>query len=200
MARDLPLRCTCGKLRGVAKGISPELGNHVVCYCGDCQAFARFLDRPGIMDDGGGTAIFQMPRSHVAITEGLGELRCVRLSNKGLHRWYAGCCRTPIGNTLGAGVPFIGLIDACMDIEGGERARDEWLGTPIGIQAKLAPNAPPGAHAGAPIAYLARVARKLARWWLTGKGFPTPFFDSKGTPSVEPQVLSAPEREALRVA
>lgn len=181
----------------MAKNLDRHTGNHIVCYCGDCQDFARFLGRPGVMTEGGGTPLFQMPRSYVAITAGRSELRCVRLSPKGLHRWYAGCCRTPIGNTLGAAVPFIGLIDACMDFQGDEHARDALLGTPIGVQAKRARSAPPDAHDSVPVSYLARALGNFAMWWLTGKGSPSPFFDSKGEPCVTPQILTKVERAAL---
>jgi len=180
----------------VARAVTPELGNHVVCYCVDCQAFARFLDRPGTTDDGGGTAIFQMPPSHVTLTEGLDELRCMRLSAKGLHRWYAGCCRTAIANTVGARLPFVGLIHTFIDPEGG--ALEEVLGKPFLIHAKQARGpAPAGAHPKVPLALVARIAPKLARWVLTGKGSPSPFYDAKGAPRVEPQILTVAERDAL---
>ena len=197
MARDLPLRCACGKLRGLARDVSPELGNHVVCYCGDCQAFARFLDRPGTTDDAGGTAIFQLPPSHVTLTEGLDQLRCMRLSARGLHRWYAGCCRTAIANTVGAGTPFVGLIHTCIEHERG--ARDQLLGKPFLIHARQARGAAPaGAHPKVPLALIARIVPKLAKWLLTGKGSPSPFYGSKGAPRVEPQILTASERDDLR--
>jgi hypothetical protein len=38
-----PLRCSCGTLKGFVT--HPERVNRVVCYCRDCQAFARFLRR-----------------------------------------------------------------------------------------------------------------------------------------------------------
>lgn len=58
--------------------------------------------------------------------------------------------------------------------------------------------APPSAHARAPLSYIARAVRKMAMWWITGKGSPSPFFDSEGAPSVAPQVLTTDERSALR--
>lgn len=58
---DLPLRCRCGHVRGVATKISPLAGFRFFCYCKDCQAFARFLDRADVLDATGGTDIFQMP-------------------------------------------------------------------------------------------------------------------------------------------
>ncbi|MEO6598333.1 MAG: DUF6151 family protein, partial [Polyangiaceae bacterium] len=68
MPRDIPLRCDCGKLAGVALGVAPSSGCRVVCYCNDCQAFARFLARPGITDEWGGTDIFQIAPSRVRLT------------------------------------------------------------------------------------------------------------------------------------
>src|SRR5262245_45837150 len=58
---DLPLRCRCGHVHGVASEVAPFNGFRLVCYCKDCQAFARFLDRPEVLDAAGGTDIFQMP-------------------------------------------------------------------------------------------------------------------------------------------
>lgn len=41
----------------------------------------------------------------------------MRLSSKGKLRWYAACCRTPVGNTLTSRyVPFTGLLAQCLDI------------------------------------------------------------------------------------
>src|SRR5687767_12724189 len=123
MPNDIPLRCACGTLRGTALAVSPDTGNRVLCYCRDCQAFARFLARPDIMDDKGGTDIFQMAPGRVRITAGADALRCVRLSEKGIHRWYCGECKTPVGNTGGASIPFVGLIHSFMDHAGDGRTR-----------------------------------------------------------------------------
>jgi len=98
MPMDLPLRCRCGRLRGIASNVSPSTGFRFICYCKDCQAFARFLDRADVLDPAGGTNIFQMPPGRVKLTAGTDAMRCLRLSDKVL-RWYTECCRTPIANT-----------------------------------------------------------------------------------------------------
>src|SRR6202158_3966466 len=98
MPLDLPLRCRCGRMRGVASNVSPSSGFRFVCYCKDCQAFARFLYRADVLDPAGGTNILQMPPGRVKLTAGTDAVRCLRLSNKVL-RWYTECCRTPIANT-----------------------------------------------------------------------------------------------------
>ena len=98
-------------MRGVASDVSPSSGFRFVCYCKDCQAFARFLERPDVLDPAGGTDIFQMPPGRVKLTAGADALRCLRLSDKGVLRWYSDCCRTPIGNTAPSPrFPVIALI------------------------------------------------------------------------------------------
>ena len=97
---DLPLRCRCGNVRGVAIEVAPSAGFRFVCYCQDCQVFAHFLERPDVLDAAGGTDIFQMPTGRVQLSAGTDAVRCLRLSRK-VFRWYTDCCRTPIGNTAG---------------------------------------------------------------------------------------------------
>ncbi len=43
------------------------------------------------------------------------NLACVKVTDKGILRWHAACCRTPIGNTLGSrNFSFVGLIAHCL--------------------------------------------------------------------------------------
>ena len=75
MRLDLPLRCRCGRMRGVASNVSRSSGFRFVCYCNDCQAFARFLDRADVLDPAGGTNIFHMPPARVKLTAGTDAMR-----------------------------------------------------------------------------------------------------------------------------
>lgn len=93
---DLPLHCRCGRVRGVASEVSPSAGFRFLCSCTDCQAFARLLGRPDVLDAAGGTDIFQMPAGRVTLAAGANALP--QLPRQVL-RWYAECCRTPIANT-----------------------------------------------------------------------------------------------------
>src|SRR5215469_16926471 len=94
---ELPLRCRCGHVHGVARGLSPSAVFRFVCYCTDCQAFARFLERPDVLDSAAGTDIVQMPPAWVTLTAGADALRCLSLADGSrVLRWYSGCCRTPI--------------------------------------------------------------------------------------------------------
>lgn len=107
MARDL--RCACGAMHWTIAPTAP--GTRLRCYCSDCQAYAAALGAETMMDDKGGTELFQTLPSAVAITQGAEHLANLRLTPKGLLRWYAGCCKTPIANTLnGPGLPFVGMV------------------------------------------------------------------------------------------
>lgn len=181
--------------------MAPGSGCRVVCYCDDCQAFARFLARPGITDEWGGTDIFQMAPSRVRITKGADALRCVRLTEKGLHRWYCGECKTPVGNTVSARVPFVGLIHTFMDHGSDGRTRDDALGLPLGyVHTKFAIGPlPPRGHGSSLLRVIARSVKLLGKSWLTGAGSPSPFFDDRTrAPRAEPRVLGTDERRALR--
>jgi Family of unknown function (DUF6151) len=113
-------------VRGVASDVSPSNGFRFVCYCKDCQAFVRFLERPDVLDSAGGTDIFQMAPGRVKLTAGTDTVRCLRLSDKGVLRWYTDCCLTPIGNTAASPrFPVIAVVHSFMVHEADGRSRDE---------------------------------------------------------------------------
>jgi Family of unknown function (DUF6151) len=196
---DLPLRCRCGRVRGVAREVSPSAGFRLFCYCKDCQAFARFLERADVLDAAGGTDIFQMPPGRVKLIAGADVVRCLRLFDKGVYRWYADCCRTPIANTAGPGFPVIGVICCFMEDEAQGRSRDEVLGPQVcriyqrSALGPLPPTAPPPLSLGLSV----RRAAKALGWWVRGLHRPSPFFDDGNAPRSVPRVLTASERAAL---
>jgi hypothetical protein len=165
-------------VRGVAHDVGPRAGFRFTCYCGDCQAFARFLDRPDVLDGSGGTDIFQMPTGRVELTVGKDAVRCLRFSSS-VFRWYTECCKTPIANTAGPRFPVVGLIHSFMDHAADGHPRDEVLGLPLcriferSATAPLPPNAP---APPSPRIFALR-ASKILGWWLRGLGRPNPFFD-----------------------
>jgi len=200
MPLDIPLRCRCGHMRGVASEVSPSSGLRFVCYCKDCQAFARFLERADVLDAAGGTDIFQLPPTRVKLTAGTDALRCLSLSNKVL-RWYTGCCRTPIANTsAGPRFPVIGVVHSFMDHAAGGRSRDEALGPPLCRlyeRSALGP-LPPNAPAPPSLRAYAGHVSKILGWWVRGLNLPSPFFDDRTkAPCAVPRVLTPSERVAL---
>jgi hypothetical protein len=189
-------------VRGVASDVSPSTGFRFVCYCGDCQAFARFLGRADVLDAAGGTNIFQMPAGRVKLTTGTDVVRCLRLAPKsGVLRWYTDCCRTAIANTAaGRRFPVVALIHSFMCHEAHGRSRDEVLGRPlcrIYERSAMGPLPPDAAPAPSFRVFVAR-ASKILGWWVSGLGRPTPFFDERTRiPRAEPRVLTRSERAAL---
>ena len=199
LTTDIPLGCACGKLSGLALGVSASSGARVVCYCDDCQSYAAFLARPGITDAWGGTDVVQIAPSRVRLTNGVQGLACVRLSTKGMYRWHCAECKTPVANTLSYRVPFASLFRTFVDPGATDNACEELLGPPIGhVQTKFArgtlPNEPEPM-----LRVVMHCGRLLGKWWLTGAGSPSPFFDTAThAPAVEPRILTPVERASLR--
>lgn len=195
---DIPLRCRCSHVRGLARNVSPCGGLRFVCYCKDCQAFARCLDRADVLDAAGGSDIFQIPPARVELTSGADALRCLRLSATGVLRWYTACCATPIANTApGPRFPAVALIHSFMDHEASGRSRDEALGPPlcrIYEHSAVGP-LPTGAPPPLSLRISARRASKILAWWMRGLARPTPFFhDRTGAPRSMPRVVTPDER------
>ena len=202
MSYELPLQCRCGHVRGVALNVSAADGFRLVCYCKDCQAFARFLDRSDVLDAAGGTDIFQMPIGRLRLTSGDDALRCLSLSGN-VFRWYTDCCRTPIGNTASPRFPIVGLIHSFISAETDGRSRDSALGPPlcrIFEHSAIGPLPPGAAPPPSSRVFIRRIA-KLLSWWMRGLGRPNPFFDeSTRYPRAEPRILTASERATLNGA
>jgi hypothetical protein len=195
---DIPLACRCGHVRGVAHAVASTASFRFVCYCRDCQAFARFLKRPDVPDAAGGTDIVHVPTGRVELTAGTDAVRCLRFSGR-VFRWYAECCRTPIANTAGPRFPVVGLISAFMGQPDG-RSREDVLGPPLcriferSAVGPLPTNAPPPPS----LRLFARRGLRLFGWWWRGLGRPSPFFDLQtGEPLSAPHVFTPAERAAL---
>ena len=180
MLVDLPLRCRCGHVRGVAREASASTGFRFVCYCKDCQAFARFLEPADVLDAAGGTDIYQMPPGRFELAAGSDALRYLQRSSKVL-RWYTECCRTPIANTAARpGFPALGVIHSFIAHD----APNEVIGPPLcRIFERSAIGAlPANAPAPASLRDFGKRASRLLGWWLRGLARPTPFFDERGRP------------------
>src|ERR1700722_1625740 len=100
LATQAKLSCRCGEVQGVVRNASPQNVNRVVCYCDDCQAFLHRLGRTDLLNARGGTDIVQVVPASLAFVRGQDRIKGLRLTPKGIHRWYASCCNTPVGNTF----------------------------------------------------------------------------------------------------
>jgi hypothetical protein len=198
MATTAELRCRCGEVTGTVNNASAEAVNHIVCYCDDCQAFAHQLGRADLLDAKGGSDIVQLAPATLSFTKGKDRIAGMRLSPKGLYRWHTTCCNTPVGNTLGPAIPFVGIVTQAFDT-GAQRA-DQMFGAPAGaILGKYAIGEPPPGSTRLNLPLLLRAIGKVLGWRLRGRTWPHPFF-RKGEPKpIYPvTVLSPEQREALR--
>lgn len=190
MTVDIKLKCSCGAVQGVAINLTPQNGNRLVCCCNDCQAFARHLEREAdTLDEFGGTEIYQTSQSQVKITKGAKHLKSVRLTSKGLTRWYVDCCNTPVANTINASFPFAGIIHNFMNIKG-DRAKA--LGPVLAhVQTQHALGNPtyPNQAKKFPLGFMLKMMSKIAGWKLKGMHKPSVFFDDEGKPSSQPVVI-----------
>ena len=189
-----PLQCECGTIKGIVH--DPRRANRVVCYCKDCQAFAHFLGKAKeTLDDRGGSEVIQVLPRNVTFTQGIEALACMRLTGKGLLRWYAGCCKTPIGNTLdNFKISFIGLVHTCLETSDKPIA-DSFGPVRAWVNTKGAKGNPKPKTVGVGTTILWFLANTLkAR--IDGSYKQTPLFIvDKGTPITPPRVLS-PEEHA----
>ena len=198
MRTQIELRCRCGEVRGVVSNPSQKSANRVVCYCDDCQAFVYQIGRADLLDAHGGTDIVQVAPGSLSIVRGQDKIAGVRLTPKGLFRWYTTCCNTPMGNTLTPSVPFVGITVQVFD--GGASHADDTFGKPIGaILGKYAVGEAPKGSTGLNLSLIVRAIAKVLGWRLRGKAWPHPFFKREtGEPFYPLTVLSPEQREALR--
>lgn len=198
MTTEARLRCRCGEVEGVVGDASPRATTRVVCYCDDCQAFAHHLGRADVLDAQGGSDVVQVAPSAVRFTKGAEHIAGLRLSPKGLYRWYASCCKTPLGNTLAPKVPFVGIVAQAFD--GGLATADAAFGPPKAkILGKHAIGTPPPGSTGLDVRLVVGVVARILGWKLRGKGWPHPFFDrTTRAPAYPVTVISRQERDALR--
>ncbi|MFO1039551.1 MAG: DUF6151 family protein [Geminicoccaceae bacterium] len=193
------LACRCGQVRGRLAGLSRHLVNRVVCYCDDCQAFAHAIGRPDILDAKGGTDVVQVPPSSLTLNEGRDRIAALRLTEKGPYRFHARCCGTPLGNTVGPAIPYIGLHRQALEVMGQDVTA--LIGPAVGaVYGQFAIGGPPPGSKGLPVRILVPAVARVALWRLTGRTWPHPFFDrTTRQPTYPVEVLPKDRREALRV-
>lgn len=191
-----PIQCKCGTIRGRLEGTGVH--NRLICYCTDCRAFARFLGRSAeVLDEQGGTEIVQVAQPRVRFSQGADRIAAVRLSEKGMIRWYASCCKTPIGNTLAdSKFPFIGLIHSSLD-----RARmNRDFGTTIArLNTDTAVGDTKPSRRGLP-GVIARFIWIVVTTRIRGQYGNSQLFDDSGSPRVVPSILTPQELARLKSA
>ena len=188
------LRCRCGLLTGEVDLAGAYA--RATCHCRDCRAFARFLGCEDVLDAQGGSDVVALAPDHVRFEGGRSHLACMSLGPRGLLRWYADCCRTPLANTGRDPAQFyLGLLTACLDAP--HAVLDEALG-PRG-RIRLFPRQATAPVAATPLRMAlggAGIFGHLAWARLRGRRNLL-VFDPDGTPVREPRTLTREERAAV---
>jgi hypothetical protein len=191
-----PIQCKCGTVRSQLE--TTGVNNRLICYCTDCRAFARFLGRDAdVLDKQGGTEIVQVAQPRLRFSQGANRIAAVRLSEKGMIRWYASCCKTPIGNTMSnPKISFVGLIHSSLDRA--QMNRD--FGTTIAIlntDTALGDTKP--TQRGL-LGVIARFIWIVFTTRISGRYKSSQLFDNSGSPRVIPTVLTPQELAHLKSA
>lgn len=191
-------QCTCGQVRGEI--LQPGRGMRAACYCRDCQTYAHLLGRAGqVLDPIGGTDVVATPANNVAISAGREHLACVSLSPRGLLRWYAACCGTPIANTpRDWKVPYVGLVHTCLRQP--DALERSFPRAELRVNTKGAHGAVPQDTGLAGKLRFLRMAVRLTGMRLSGAYRATPLFSATGEPVTAPRVAGRDEVEAARRA
>jgi hypothetical protein len=181
------IQCRCGTVQGEIEpsGVYARL----TCYCRDCQAWARWLGGPGLVDDRGGSDVLAVVPARMRFTRGLEQLRCATFSGRVL-RWYAACCRSPLANTAAdPKVQYAGVLATAVV----SPAEVQALAGPPGRvvanhKSATGPvRATPLALAGAVV----QVGSRIIGGRLRGVRR-SPFFDDAGQPLRVPERISPP--------
>ena len=191
---SIALRCRCGKLQGQVD--HRRVAARAACYCKDCQAYGHFLGGE-VLDAAGGTEVAATLPAAVRFDTGLEHLACMSLSPKGIYRWYASCCRTPIGNTpRDPRTAYVGLVRSCLAAPDAEL--DRLLG-PLKARVQTASaSAPVPTSMLGTASVVLKVGTMMMKARLGGGYKHNPFFrPGTSEPVKPPQVLSLEERKAL---
>jgi len=188
VAVDQPFACNCGALSGHVSAHGIKNGTRAVCYCADCRAGVLYLGQPDPAP--GPVDVFQTSPDSVKITQGAEHLRLMRLGPKGLFRWYAGCCNSPLANTLAKPtLPFAGLHT--------DRFADKDALGKIRARGFVPQPGKPSKTKGAAAMVLGIISR-MATSRMSGRWRQTPFFDVEtGLPVAKPEIPSKEERAKL---
>ncbi len=181
-------QCRCGQLQGEVD--QPEHGVRVVCYCTDCQTYGYLLGHPQrVLDRQGGTDIVATDSRYVRFTGGTEALACLSLSPRGLLRWYAKCCDTPIAATpRNWKLPYAGLVHTCLSQP--DSLERSFPQAPMRVNTQSARGKPPGGAGVRGMARLAGLMLRLIASRLHGGYRASPFFNALGVPVAE--VVVAP--------
>ena len=132
-------------------------------------------------------------------TQGQEQIVGLRLSPKGLHRFRARCCDTPMGYAVSPAVPFVGLLVSTFRAAGADP--DAAFGPPRAeVNGEHAiGGAPPGSK-GFPLGFLIASVARILGWRFAGRAWPHPFFARSGAALFPVETLASRAARAIAAA
>lgn len=191
-----PIRCRCGRLRGTLT--APAQARRITCYCRDCQTYAHALgSAERVLDALGGTDVVATLQHRIKLQQGQDQLACLSLSPRGIYRWYARCCHTPIANTArNPQMSYVGLVHTALG-DTREQVAAAWpVHFHVNPQGAKAPVPGPGLKA---VIGTAGIMARVLGARVSGAWRRSPFFDTATlAPVVVAHVLTLEERDRAR--
>ncbi|MCB0419719.1 MAG: hypothetical protein KDD61_01910 [Bdellovibrionales bacterium] len=105
----MKIQCDCGQFQAEISHFPKNSAGRLACYCDDCQKYLKKLGREDLLDPYGGTEVIPVYPCDIKFLSGRENLKCNRLSEKGLNRWSTKCCNSPIANVKPF-FPWVGVI------------------------------------------------------------------------------------------
>ena len=191
--KPLNFECGCGLVQVELSASGVAAGSHIQCYCKDCQTSARHLGYD--LPPHGGTELIQTTPDGITITAGVDQLAIQQLSPKGICRWYAKCCNTPMFNTLQRKtLPFAGIVVHPKETEQVAKTMG-----PIWGHAFTA-SAPAGGGAPSEDRQMMRIGAgivgRMLKTYLSGRSGQNPFLTEDKEWITTPTVLTLDQRKA----
>ena len=189
----MEIQCECGKFRAELTQFPKNTPGRLICYCRDCQAFLKYLNRADLMDQNGGTEIIPAYPADFKFIAGVEHIKCLRLSSTGMFRFYTGCCNTPIANT-DTTRPWAGVNRRMYTVKDTNILEKELGPVKSSIMGKDAIGTPPpGTPEKFNLKGFATVIPYILKGLVLGKAKPSPFF-TNGESIAEPKILTNEER------
>lgn len=199
MVGAMEIQCECGKFRAELTRFPKDSPGRLRCYCDDCQAYLHYLKRTDLLDTNGGTEVVPIYPSDFKILQGKEKLKCVRLGPKGMFRYSASCCNTPIANT-DPKRPWVGIHRRMFTAKDPAQLDSICKDVRASIMGKFAHGTPP---AGTPETFNFRGMRIvmpfLIKGMALGRNNPSPFFENQLS-VVRPYTLTKEERQSALIS
>ena len=103
----------------------------------------------------------------------------MQLKPKGLIRWYASCCNTPIANTINGKMAFNGVFHQFMDFSSLKEVKEKVLGNVLTycMSRYAEGELPPNSHPKYPFGVSMRIVKMLISGVFFKTNRPSPFFE-----------------------